>query len=298
MLREQTAKLLSDLKLSPRERVKWVLKIVDLCDLPLVLLEEIYNAGMDENLRGYVCLLEQVFGSKWSAFKDFFFFELLNISESLLETDHLAQIFEGELKTRIYWRLKTGNWPYLDAEQIHVVIEALRTLTPREEEILRRHFGIGHVAQTFAQIAQDFSVTGGRVRHIAAKALRKLRHPSRAKQLRFVCGSMEQRYRAACLRVTELRAANNQLHKKSAEFADQNWKAESLHEKLAKSIDALEISVRSYNCLCNANIRTIGDLVSKTASELRNIKYFGRKSLREIEEVLAGMGLSLTMKTE
>jgi DNA-directed RNA polymerase subunit alpha len=72
----------------------------------------------------------------------------------------------------------------------------------------------------------------------------------------------------------------------------------ALYEKLGKSVDEMELSVRSYNCLKNANIRTIGELVQKTESEMLKTKNFGRKSLNEIKEILANMGLSLGMKLE
>jgi DNA-directed RNA polymerase subunit alpha len=69
-------------------------------------------------------------------------------------------------------------------------------------------------------------------------------------------------------------------------------------EKLNKSVDEMELSVRSYNCLKNANIKTIGELVQKTEAEMLKTKNFGRKSLNEIKEILAGMGLSLGMKLD
>jgi DNA-directed RNA polymerase subunit alpha len=72
----------------------------------------------------------------------------------------------------------------------------------------------------------------------------------------------------------------------------------ALYEKLGKSVDEMELSVRSYNCLKNANIRTIGELVQKTESEMLKTKNFGRKSLNEIKEILGGMGLSLGMKLD
>ena len=72
----------------------------------------------------------------------------------------------------------------------------------------------------------------------------------------------------------------------------------ALYEKLGKSVDEMELSVRSYNCLKNANIRTIGELVQKTESEMLKTKNFGRKSLNEIKEILATMGLSLGMRIE
>jgi DNA-directed RNA polymerase subunit alpha len=71
-----------------------------------------------------------------------------------------------------------------------------------------------------------------------------------------------------------------------------------LNENLFRSVDELELSVRSANCLTQANIRSIGDLVQKTEAEMLKTKNFGRKSLKEIKEILAEMGLSLGMKLE
>jgi DNA-directed RNA polymerase subunit alpha len=71
-----------------------------------------------------------------------------------------------------------------------------------------------------------------------------------------------------------------------------------LNENLFKSVDELELSVRSANCLKNADIRYIGDLVQKSEAEMLKTKNFGRKSLNEIKEILSEMGLSLGMKLE
>jgi len=71
-----------------------------------------------------------------------------------------------------------------------------------------------------------------------------------------------------------------------------------LNENLFKGVDELELSVRSANCLKNADIRYIGDLVQKSETEMLKTKNFGRKSLNEIKEILSEMGLSLGMKLE
>ena len=73
---------------------------------------------------------------------------------------------------------------------------------------------------------------------------------------------------------------------------------ERVLEQLNRSVDELELSVRSYNCLKNANIKTIGDLVTKTEAEMLKTKNFGRKSLNEIKDILAEMGLSLGMNID
>ena len=67
---------------------------------------------------------------------------------------------------------------------------------------------------------------------------------------------------------------------------------------LLKSVEELELSVRSYNCLKNANIKTIADLVQRTEQEMLRTKNFGRKSLNEIKEILHGMGLRLGMRVD
>jgi DNA-directed RNA polymerase subunit alpha len=73
---------------------------------------------------------------------------------------------------------------------------------------------------------------------------------------------------------------------------------EPLNENLFRSVEELELSVRSANCLQNANIHLIGELVQKTEADMLKTKNFGRKSLKEIKEILADMGLSLGMKID
>ena len=81
-------------------------------------------------------------------------------------------------------------------------------------------------------------------------------------------------------------------------IATEERKPEIRNENLNRSVEELELSVRSYNCLKNANIQTIGELVQKTEAEMLKTKNFGRKSLNEIKEILTSMGLSLGMKID
>ncbi len=71
---------------------------------------------------------------------------------------------------------------------------------------------------------------------------------------------------------------------------------EPLNDNLFRSVDELELSVRSANCLQNANITLIGELVQKSEQDMLKTKNFGRKSLKEIKEILTTMGLGLGMK--
>ncbi len=86
--------------------------------------------------------------------------------------------------------------------------------------------------------------------------------------------------------------------KEEIEAAPALPETEKLNDNLFRSVDELELSVRSANCLANANIKYIGELVQKTEAEMLKTKNFGRKSLAEIKDILAGMGLSLGMKLE
>jgi DNA-directed RNA polymerase subunit alpha len=82
------------------------------------------------------------------------------------------------------------------------------------------------------------------------------------------------------------------------EIRDEGPGEDKVNENLLRSVDELDLSVRAENCLQAANIKYIGDLVQKTESEMLKTKNFGRKSLKEIKELLAEMGLSLGMKLD
>ena len=83
--------------------------------------------------------------------------------------------------------------------------------------------------------------------------------------------------------------------RKTSKTSDEAKPELPFNPALLKKVDELELSVRSANCLKNDNIVYIGDLVQKTEAEMLRTPNFGRKSLNEIKEVLAGMGLHLGM---
>src|SRR5258708_17486013 len=83
-----------------------------------------------------------------------------------------------------------------------------------------------------------------------------------------------------------------------SQYSPSGSEEEPINENLFRSVDELELSVRSANCLQNANIQLIGELVQRTEQDMLKTKNFGRKSLKEIKEILANMGLSLGMKID
>jgi DNA-directed RNA polymerase subunit alpha len=90
----------------------------------------------------------------------------------------------------------------------------------------------------------------------------------------------------------------NAEHETALEGSGEGELPANLTEYLNRSVDELELSVRSANCLKNAGIRTIRDLVQKTEKDMLETKNFGRKSLNEIRDILRPMGLSLGMELE
>lgn len=82
------------------------------------------------------------------------------------------------------------------------------------------------------------------------------------------------------------------------ELHEETPSEQQFNENLLRSVDELDLSVRAENCLQSANIKYIGDLVQKTEAEMLKTKNFGRKSLKEIKELLSEMGLSLGMKLD
>lgn len=92
--------------------------------------------------------------------------------------------------------------------------------------------------------------------------------------------------------------AYGQLPEEEEEEEEVSVEEEAVYSKLRLPISELELSVRSSNCLKEANIKTISDLVRKTEEELLNFRNFGKKSLTEIDEILKTMGITLGMKVD
>jgi DNA-directed RNA polymerase subunit alpha len=88
------------------------------------------------------------------------------------------------------------------------------------------------------------------------------------------------------------------FEEESETLAKDDRQEEPLNENLFRTVEELELSVRSANCLQNANIHLIGELVQRSEGEMLKTKNFGRKSLKEIKEILAEMGLSLGMRID
>ncbi|GEM_PF-3151604 len=166
-----------------------------------------------------------------------------------------------------------------------VVGKILDTLTEREAKVIRMRFGIGgENSRTLEEVAKNFEVTRDRIRQIEGKALRKLRHPSRSHRLKPL-------FEPFTIRIQAPVPIN------AAPVAPPAPIELDRLDHLVKSVDELETSVRSANCLQNAGIRWVWELTERTEFEMLRTRHFGRKSLKELKVILDEMGgLTFGMK--
>lgn len=220
----------------------------------------------------------------------------------LLTEFHFHVCKNGVLVTRDSLPTELAVWAFdyyknlagipLDQTAKMVIDDVLGTLpTDRSREIITLRFGLsGEKGLTHDEIAARFNTTRERVRQLEAKALRQLRSPDRAKRLRVF---LESPFDFTRQKLGEMFT----LPPPPIVYEEEG--SQNVHDLLAKSVEELELSVRSYNYLKNMRIQTVGDLVQKTENEmLRTGHGFGRKSLWELKDILESMGLCFGMKIE
>ena len=91
---------------------------------------------------------------------------------------------------------------------------------------------------------------------------------------------------------------SNPTREEEPPWEETQTESTPFNDNLLRRVDELELSVRSANCLAQAGIRYIGELVQRSEAEMLKTKNFGRKSLKEIKEILADMGLHLDMQID
>lgn len=158
-------------------------------------------------------------------------------------------------------------------------------ITDREEKIIRLYYIDG---KTFEEIGKEFNVTRERIRQIENKAIKKLKMFKKY----FYGGKW-------CL----MEELAKEEYQKYLETQKSHWKYESAKQYIfqyengfvlpikEQKIENLELSVRSYNCLRRAGIRTIGDLLNFTYDDLFKIRHLGRKSMKEVLDKIHDLGL-------
>ena len=185
------------------------------------------------------------------------------------------------------------------------------TLTPREAKIVTDFYGISCEKKTLAAIAADFTtaehheVSMARIRQVKQKAMRKLKHrkdllETTLEEARWT--EKDPDIQALRNRIVACEGENaalaNKLNRVLMMFAAIGSSAAGFQKdvQLAESVDSLDLTVRTANCLKAENICTVGDLVLRSESELLKVPNLARKSLNEIKEVLAAKGLTPGMR--
>lgn len=290
-------------------------EIVKVVDMPEETLDEILRAERQYD-SGYEKLLADIFGREpnWWRIKCEEAHDIL--TRTGLPKNPTPESFSQAVRDRIFQKFRSGEWtpaylPGDDARDYYrsVFIEVVQTLSLREEQVIRCLYALGLGPLSREELAQKFKVSSARIGQIRAKALRKLQHPSRSRrfvrlsslkpQLRdlfYKCREIEsikesQRVIEDLIRqfplVQELLQREGALNTRVKELEAQL--PPPIPEVLSKSVEEMELSIKTYNCLKNANIRTIEELVRKTEAELLKTKNFGRKSLNEVKEILASL---------
>ncbi len=261
-----------------------------------------------------VKLIDVIFGYRFSEkqrrcsysvqFDDY----LKEVAESTVPPPYSIESLFETMLVRISVDIRSSLWPdWPDEEHVlSVVNPALATVTPRQEQVLRLRFEQG---KTLEETGIEIGITRERTRQIEAKALRKLRHPDRRPLFKPLISQTSlsfERTVGARLALEEQTSSLIELIQRNGDLIVTSKErltalgvdAETDPEYVAlfcETVDDLELSVRSAQCLQNANIKYLYELVEKTDKDLLKGKNFGRKSLNEVKEALAEKGLTLGM---
>lgn len=188
------------------------------------------------------------------------------------------------------------SWFEITEDRWRGINYALTTLTKMENLCIYYYFS-KEESMTLDAISKKFGRTREGIRQTVHKALRKLRHPSRARYLLYgyaiASGEIKERERA--LRQKEIDDANKEIDERLDKL---RTKLNSTDEELIEydaDIDLydLDLSVRAYNCLCRAGYKTLGDISKASQYDLMCIRNLGRKSLDEILDKVAKYGIKL-----
>ncbi len=171
---------------------------------------------------------------------------------------------------------------------VHALNGAIATLSIREEQVLRSHFGLHRARRTQKELAAELEISGTRVMQIEARAIRKLRKTKAHELEKFILTFGEIIEHNEILE-GEIEHLRRQIAKKETNMPTVP------HAILDRSLGALDLSVRTINALKAEGIRTIHELLSRTKIQLLRAPNIGRKTFFEIEQALAVHALQLEM---
>ena len=251
--------------------------------------------------QGYVRLVKSIFGARKSAL-----FSPVEVERKYVEgieaqgTPASIDDARQRLAAIALEGLLDNSMPAWPPQAFYAVDEILKTLIGRENAVVKLRFGIPDGQPlTIAAIAEKFCVSPQRVKQIAGKAMRRLRHPTRSRSIHVLTCTSGEILSDYLEHLAEDAKVARKLTAQMFDFPSDldPWRI-PLAEALRKSVDDLELSVRTYNCLKNANVHTVGELAIKTEAEMLRVGKFGRKSLNELKEILGEMGLKFGMPAD
>lgn len=178
---------------------------------------------------------------------------------------------------------------------VPAIMESLDALTEREQKVIRLRFQSG---LTYEQAGKHFNVTRERIRQVEAKAIRKLRHPRHWKHWKK--DTMDKVFEVAEDR-DRLRLENMELKSRLTKIMDAMGMKEEQKQRVMDtkekapdvSLDELELSVRSYNCLKRVGVAKLSDFDGWTMERLMKVRNLGRKSMEEVLHKLKEYGVEI-----
>jgi len=178
-----------------------------------------------------------------------------------------------------------------DITMINGVLE--KHLKPREVEAMKMRFGLNEDGKkyTFSKIGEKLGhITGSMASFICQKAIRKLCHPLNSRGIRWLFReTLEKDFVKTRDELAKARLENDELKGWGIIAKDLRAKA-----NLDTSISDLNLSIRSFNCLTHIGITTVRELVAMREDQLMGLQNFGARSMKEVKDKLAQLGLQLT----
>lgn len=252
----------------------------------------------------YHAILAAVFGLRATQYtainaKEFFEEYLLKLYQHELPLPDSSDALRDGMLSAYLRQEMIGIKPLWTEQTAHLIIELLdeliATFTPKEQRVLEFRFGLKGEFKTLKQMGAYLGNAPERIRQIEQVALRKLKHHSRSLYLRILTESSAQLLE--CGLQQTIHALHEEKAKKLLDDINRGHKVVNFtaaqFQALARSVDEIEISVRAYNTLKNAGIKNIWELVQNNERDMLRSRNFGRKSIGEIKEILAKMGLHL-----
>jgi len=176
---------------------------------------------------------------------------------------------------------------------VNGLFRTLASLGEREQEVLRMRFD---ERLTLEQCGKRLDITRERIRQVEAKAIRKLRHPSRVREFSSVpmtaLAEKQADYDRLAIEYDRLAKAFELVAGKEASRDTVETMAKAV-DAYNIPVDALGLSVRTYNALRRVGKDTLGDIAEMTESQLYKVRNLGAKSRKEVVDVLASYGLTL-----